>query len=316
MNRFIARIAVFCSLLLISSILYSCSNSSPTATSKEDSSAQKSGALPASSQTTPVSGKEKLPFRITWKDYSGRGVAIKKIVDIYNLKSTGKYEIVVESGDEDITALEGLLSNNGDDRIYVLPYRYVQYFGDKGLLRDLSDDLLTDRELFYPEIWKLGTVEGDLFGIPWLGHSICLIYNRQILEKAGVSVEGISDLNGLVTALEAVEAGTAAKGIGLVGANHNDISWMVNQFIYGFGSRLVDETGKKVVVNNEKARSAIEYYKNVLGSHAQPSWLTDTGAEVMAHFRKQEIAFEFQGIWGVTDIEKNGSPFETGVINL
>ena len=36
----------------------------------------------------------------------------------------------------------------------------------------------------------------------------------------------------------------------------------------------------------------------------------------MEHFRKQEVAFEIQGIWGITDVQKNGAPFEVGVLPL
>ncbi len=292
------QMMVMCIILLVSSSFVSCADSTQTS-------------LPVITYD-----RMQMPFRITWTDYSGRGVAIKKIVDLYNQKSSSPYEIVVQSGDEDNNAIGAFLSEEDVQQIFVLPYRYVEYFGNEGVLMDLSDSFQKDKDLFYPEIWKLGTVKGHLNGIPWLGHSICLIYNKQLLKEADVSPESIKSLPALVKALEAVESKTEAKGIGLVGANHNDISWMVNQFIYGFGAGLVDENGGKVIINNEKAKAAIDFYKNTLGTHAQPSWLTDTGVDVMDHFRKQEIAFEFQGIWGVTDIEKNGNPFEVGVINL
>lgn len=263
-----------------------------------------------------VEKRETIPFRITWTDYSGRGVAIKKIVDLYNQDSAHTYEIVLQSGDEVLGTIESLLSQTGNEPVLVLPYRYVKYFGDQDILLNLTEAFKNEKELFYPELWKLGTVNEQAYGIPWLGHSICLIYNKTLMEKAGVDPTSINSLETLVKAIETVEAKTTAKGIGLVGANHNDLSWMVNQFVYGFGSELVDASGKKVALNNEKTIAAIDFYKNVLGPHAQPTWLTDTGVEVMNHFRDQEIAFEFQGVWGVTDIEKNGNPFEIGIINL
>jgi multiple sugar transport system substrate-binding protein len=143
-----------------------------------------------------------------------------------------------------------------------------------------------------------------------------LIYNKNLLDKAGVEPSTINSLEGLITACEKIEANTQAKGIGLVGANHNDVSWMINQFIYGFGGSLVDSTGKKVTINSEQAKTAIDFYKNKLGVHAQSSWKTDTGVEVMDAFREQQVAFEIQGIWGITDIWGNGKKFDTGVIPL
>ena len=271
--------------------------------------------IDSSKQSNTADAGVKLNFRITWKDYSGRGEAIQKIVDSYNEEMSGDSAIAMVGGDEDIAAIEELLKS-GSETVYVLPYRFVKYFSDKGYLEDISAAFSEEENLFYPEVWDLGTVDNVTFGIPWLGHSMCLLYNKDLLDKAGVDAGSIKSLDALTKALEMVEQKTDAKGIGLVGADSNDISWMVNQFIYGFGSSLVSGDGKTVEINNEKSRAALDYYKNVLGMHAQATWTADTGEEVMKHFRNQEVAFEIQGIWGVTDILKNGSPFEVGIIAM
>lgn len=256
-----------------------------------------------------------LDFRITWTDYSGRGEAIQSIVDSYNEKYNNGYTIHMTGGDEDSLAIQSLLCDDSKT-IFVLPYRYVKYFGSQGYLADLTTDFKSAEGLFYSEIWKLGSANGLTYGIPWLGHSMCLIYNKKLLAQAGVNPTSITSLDTLLGAIKTVETKTSAKGIGLVGAQGNDVSWMVNQFIYGFGSTLVSEDGKKVTINNERAKAALDYYKNVLGPHAQPTWINDTGVEAMTAFRNQQVAFEIQAIWGVTDILKNGNNFETGIITM
>lgn len=273
-----------------------------------------SNALPTEMQTSG-SANAPLEFRITWTDYSGRGEAIGKIVDAYNEEKNAGFAVTMVGGDEDLTALEQLLKDEADT-VFVLPYRYVKYFGEAGYLTDLTAFFEGSEKLFYAQVWQLGTVNSATFGVPWLGHSMCLLYNKSLLGEAGVDAASIKSLDALQEAMALVEEKTDAKGIGLVGAEGNDISWMVNQFIYGFGSSLVSEDGKTVVVNNGKAKAALTFYRDVLGAHAQSSWTNDTGLDVMAHFRNQEIAFEIQGIWGVTDILKNGAPFEVGIISL
>ncbi len=269
-------------------------------------------------QTTSIKQpppKKTIAFRITWKSYSGRGEAIQKIVNLYNEQNNKTAKITLLSGDEDLAAIE-MMFENQSQIIYMLPYRYVQYFGGLGYLEDMSDSFAKESSIFYPQLFRLGQVNGSTYGIPWLGHSICLIYNQDLLSKAGVDVSSINSLDSWVEAMKQVEARTNARGVGLVGANHNDVSWMVNQFIYGYGSSLVDESGTKVTVNNEKSKQALEFYKNTLGAHAQTGWVDHSGTEVMECFRKQQIAFEFQGPWGVSDIAQNGKPFEVGVIPL
>lgn len=267
-------------------------------------------------QTTEPSEKKTIAFRITWTDYSGRGEAIQKIVDAYNEQSDSQYEIDMISGNEALNEVESILQTPEQNTILALPYRYVRYFGETEDLSDLTTAFDSDAELFYPELYNLGKVDDTVYGIPWVGHSICLIYNADLLKEAGIEPEGITDLDALAVALAKVEEKTDAKGIGLVGAVHNDISWMINQFIYGFGSKLVDETGQKVAINNPNSVSAIAFYRDTLGKYAQKTWLTDSGVEVMNAFRNGDVAFEFQGVWGLTDIEQNGNPFEVGLITL
>lgn len=271
---------------------------------------------PSVPNSSPSAAEETLNFRITWDSFSGRGEAIQKIVDSYNEESAASSYISMVSGDENKDTTEALLRIDNGDTIFVLPYRYVKYFGGKGYLADLSLPFEYAEELFYPELWKLGTINETVFGIPWLGHSMCLLYNKDLLEEAGVDPASIINMDSWISAMDAVEANTDAAGVGLVGAESNDVSWMVNQFIYGFGATLVDDSGETVTVNSDEAKKAIVFYRDKLGAHAQATWLDDTGVEVMDCFLKQEVAFEFQGIWGVTDIEKNASPFEVGIIAL
>jgi ABC-type glycerol-3-phosphate transport system substrate-binding protein len=294
-------------LLLMSMALAACEPAEPVF---------KTNAAPSASNAADggVNSKaDALTFRITWKGYSGRGEAIQAIVDTYNKKFGGAVTLV--NGDEDRAAIETLLKTE-PETVYVLPYRYVKYFGDKGYLADLTGTFAQDSDLFYKEVWALGAVDGKIYGLPWLGHSMCLLYNKGLLKKAGVQAESIQGMDGFLKAIQAVKEKTGAGGLGLVGAESNDVSWMVNQFIYGFGSSLVSGDGKTVTVNNEQSAAALRLYKDVLGPYAQPTWADDTAMEVMNYFREQKIAFEILGIWGVTDIQKNGAPFEVGILPL
>ncbi len=259
--------------------------------------------------------KPALEMRITWKVYSGRGEALQKIVDGYADAAGSPYRIVLRDGNEELADITADLDAGAAD-LYVLPYRYIRFLGDAGRLSDLTADTGDQQAAVAEALWELGTVKEKVYGVPWLGHAMALVYNRDLLRAAGVSAEAIQSRADFIRALEQVEAGTDARGIGLVGAAHNDLSWMVNQVITGNGVALTDPAGLEVTVDDPRAAEAIRFYRETLGAHAQESWLSDTGVEVMAHFRNQAVAFEIQGPWGVTDIWKNGRPFEVGAIPL
>lgn len=294
-------------LFILCAMLVSCGGGQPSADTESISNTQ------SAAQTETPAQRYALSLRITWKGYSGRGEAIRAIVDEYNNISNGS--ITLMDGDEDREAVEALL-NEESDTVYVLPYRFIRYFGSRGYLADLTETFAEEKDLFYGSIWSLATVDGKTFGIPWLGHSMCLLYNTNILERACVDAESITSMESFLSAIETIEETTGVKGLGLVGAESNDISWMVNQFIYGFGSGLVSGDGMTVIINNEQAAEALRTYRDLLGPHAQPSWLADTAVEVQTAFRNQDIAFEILGIWGVIDIIKNGDPFTVGILSL
>ena len=191
--------------------------------------ADKDAAESAAHGATAAAG-DALTFRITWKGYSGRGEAIQAIVDTYNKKFSDGSTVTLVNGDEDRATLEALLKSE-PEAVYVLPYRFVKYFGGKGVLADLTGAFAKEKDLFYKEVWALGAAEGRTYGLPWLGHSMCLLYNKRLLEKAGVRAESIEGMDGFLKAIEAVEEKTGARGLGLVGAESNDVSWMVNQFM-------------------------------------------------------------------------------------
>ncbi|MBI9010722.1 MAG: extracellular solute-binding protein [Clostridiales bacterium] len=259
-----------------------------------------------------VAVKEKITFRITWKAYSGRGEAIQKIVETFNL-SQKDYMIETISGDENLEEIKELMSTDRVD-VFVLPYRYVQLLGDEGYLSSFSKEDISDAEMISDGLFDLSEVNEIYYGIPWVSHSMALIYNKDLLAEAGVDANSIVDRRSFESALQVIEEMTDANGIGLVGANHNDVSWMVNQFIYGNGGRLIENN--QVAINTEQSRYALQYYRDTLSKYAQETWLEDTGAEVMAYFRNEDIAFEVQGLWGITDIWRNDNPFEVGVLSL
>lgn len=204
---------------------------------------------------------------------------------------------MLRDGNEELADITADLDAGAAD-LYVLPYRYIRFLGDAGRLLDLTADTGPQQAVVEEALWALGAVDGKVYGVPWMGHAMALVYNRDLLRAAGVSAEAIQSREDFLRALEQVEARTDARGMGLVGAAHNDLSWMVNQVIAGIGVPLTDPSGRKVTVNDPRAAEAIRFYRETLGAHAQESWLSDTGVEVMTHFRNQRVAFEIQGPWG------------------
>ena len=256
------------------------------------------------------------------QNYLGRtfrtGIAINKIVQEYNASQKHTHVTMVGGSEE---KQEYLLSLENDETdIYVVPYRYIRNseIGDGFLM--LTDLYLEQEEYYYETIKMLVKSENGILAIPWIGHSMGLIYNKELTQMAGVSPEDFSSVQDLLDACETIRQKTGHKGLGLVGADCHDLTWMVSQFIYSFGGKLANtnmrgrQTGAAIC--SKESKEAVDFYIHKLGKYAQEGWREHTGENVMEAFASGEIAFEIQGPWGITDVWKCGCDFKVGAISL
>ena len=261
---------------------------------------------------------DELLFRITWDELSSRGRAISWIVEDYNQSQKHAHVTMVggnESRQEYVLALEA-----DEIDVYMVPYRYIRdsKIADEFLL--LTDLYLEQEEYYYETIKALAKSENGISAIPWIGHSMGLIYNKELTDIAGVFPEDFESVQDLLDACEAICQKTGHKGLGLVGAECHDLTWMVSQFIYSFGGKLanVNMRGRQTeaVIDSDESMEAVAFYIEGLGRYAQDGWQEHTGTEVMEAFAAGEIAFEIQGPWGITDVWKRRNGFEVGAISL
>ncbi len=256
-----------------------------------------------------------ISFRITWDITSERGDTLRRVVSRFN-NTQDEVVVTLLGGNEDFQETSDFLSNEDGPQVMVLPYRYVQYFGKSGYLLDVNHILEDELDSHYSSILDMASVDDVIYGVPWVGHSMSILYNKSILEDASVNPSSITSFDTFLDVLQLVEENTDKAGIGLVGADHHDLSWMTTQFIHSFGGSLVNESKEVITINSAESKTGLEYYIYDLGSYAQDDWENHTGIEVMECFRNQEVAFEIQGPWGVTDIWKAGYPFEVGAISF
>ena len=83
-------------------------------------------------------------------------------------------------------------------------------------------------------------------------------------------------------------------------------------FAHQAGAKLVKEVNGEyqVALNSTEGKKALEFYVKLVNEVCPPDTGNKDGGGVMADFRNQVAAMEFQGPWGITDIWKNGRPFE------
>lgn len=251
-------------------------------------------------------------MQIAWGSDSGRGKAIRTILDEFQKENPNIKVKMVGSAQNGQKLLTQILSGKAPD-VMQLAYRQVQSLAAKGAYVDLTSQLGNQKDNYYQQLWKLGEYNGKLYGFPWMGHSIQLVYNKTLFDKAGIKSPPTTWDELYRDAKLLTHPDKNQYGIGLVGKQSHDIAWLFNMFLHQAGGKLVKSDGNggyKVAIDSPEGKKALNFYTKLVKEVSPPDTATKDGGGVMADFRNQVVAMEFQGPWGITDIWQNGRKFD------
>jgi len=255
----------------------------------------------------PEPERTTIRLQIHWSEESPRGRAIRAILDEFERTHPDVAVRLMGGAGDDRKLLTQIAGRNPPDVIETA-YRNVQVLAQAGILRHLAS-LEGNRRQFYESLWQLGCHDGRLYGYPWFGHTIQLVYNRKMFAEAGIKSppktwEELYETAKRLTRDTDGDGKPDQFGLSLVGKQHADIAWLFTMFLHQAGGKLVEKRGEewRVAINSPEGLRALEFYVKLAREVCPPGVGNKMGAEVMADFRTQVAAMEFQGPWGVTDI--------------
>jgi ABC-type glycerol-3-phosphate transport system substrate-binding protein len=262
-----------------------------------------------------ASGLTEIAMQISWAEDSGRGKIIREILDAFE-KENPDIKVRLLGGNQSSSRILTLVLSGQAPEILQANYQNVRGQARDEVFQDIGRDFTAEGQAFYTLPWEMGKAQGIQYGVPWMGHTIQLVYNEDLFAKAGLTkAPGTWDELYEYARKLTVDTNGDGKidqwGIGLVGKQDNDIIWTVDMFMYQGGAALVDTNGPRprVALNSAEGKRALEYYMKLIKECAPPDSGNKAGGDVMTDFRNQVVAMEFQGPWGVTDIWKT-RPFK------
>ena len=247
-----------------------------------------------------------LLIQIHWDADSPRGQAIRVILDAFEAKNPDVRVRLMGGSGDDRKLLTQITGGNPPDVIETA-YRNVQVLAKAGVLKPM-DELVKNQNVFYAPLWNLGCYEERLYGYPWFGHTIQLITNQRLFQADGLvpptTWDELYDTAKALTRDTDHDGQPDQFGLSLPGQQHADITWMFTMFLHQAGGRLVKKLDGQwsVALNSAEGRRALEFYVTLCRDTCPPNVGNKMGGDVMADFRNQIAAMEFQGPWGVTDI--------------
>ncbi len=171
-----------------------------------------------------------------------------------------------------------------------------------GYLLDVSDRVTSDMKTnMFPASWNGVTRYGKIYGMPWLMDVKYFMYNKDILQKAGISAPP-------KTWEELVDQATTIKQAGLV---EFPIIWSWNQkegvvcdftvLLFGNGGAFLDSSGKPVF-NNEKGVQVLTWMKETLDKGlSNPSSVSSDEVAVETDFLAGKSAFAVNWLFQFSD---------------
>lgn len=151
------------------------------------------------------------------------------------------------------------------------------------------------KEKFIESAWEACTFEGKVWALPDAAETVTLIYNKKMIEEAGVALPKTTD-----------ELETVMKKfmeMGKYGISYPWDPYHVSAYVHAFGGYYFDDETKKVGVNDPKTvqglRFTFEKFKPYMPP--EPSWEVQKGA-----FLEQQAPFMVTGPWLIGDIKAAG----------
>lgn len=206
-------------------------------------------------------------------------------------------------------------------------YAWTNSFAKMGLLTSYSSyleqsDAIDLENDFDPVALELGTVEGEIYGLPWSMEAMCLVYNKDMFRDAGLDPEAPpTNWDELIQCAKALTIdkdgdGTIDQyGYGLVGNLTGNTWFRFVPELWSAGGEVASEDLTIGTLNSPEAIETMTHYAGLLTEHhvAPEGSVNNGAAEVRTLFNNKNVAMYVDGQAAVKNIQKDAPDIDVGV---
>lgn len=278
--------------------------------------------VPATATPGPTATAQQVTIVLQepWSLDSDRGKVIQGLVSDFMADNPDIRVVIKDTGVKNEVFITEVLSNSAAD-VIMFGEDGVATFGPQDAFLDLAPYVAqwdeTKRNDFFESVWQFGTYEDKQYGVPWIAHSMQLIYNRDMFREAGLDPDNPPKTwDELFAAAQALTKGDQ-YGFALVGKQGHDMAWSWYNFVWQSGGELAtQENGQwQIDLNSPEALEALNFYIK-LKDVAPPESTSTGGGEAEALFIQKRVAMFVLGPWNVASVRKNAPDIDVGVAPL
>lgn len=156
---------------------------------------------------------------------------------------------------------------------------------------------------FWPQalqtVRRNGATHGPVYGLPSNNEAMCLFYNKDIFQAAGLDPShGPATYDDLATYSNTIHQKTGKYGYGLVAVvNNGNTPYRFVPAMWAYGGSIFDEfeknpTWKKIGINSKGTIEALQLYNRMynVDKSVQPSAISDQETDVSTLFQQGKVA--------------------------
>lgn len=204
--------------------------------------------------------------KIVWAGWSGEEESTKPIITemIDSFNSEGDTKATWVGWPWKDTQQQLIIRNQGSEQLDVAQVD-INMFGalaDMGLLEDINT--ITDKDqladTYEDSALKVGQVDGKQLGMPWSIASIGMVYNPTLLAKVGYiePPKTVAEFEDCMAKLKEQDPEVIPYGMA---TKEETMSSDYQPWLWTFGGKILKDG--KVTINNNKAETATEWYREL-----------------------------------------------------
>ena len=184
-------------------------------------------------------------------------------------------------------------SNLSPDVVFINNY-YLPKYVDAGVLEDLSPYI--KKQDFFEKSLNGFTVDSKIYAIPRDVSCLVVYYNKDIFDRYKIAYPSDNmTLNDFLKTAQQIKEKSHNKVWG-TSFETDALFWM--PFLFSNGAALLDDSGKKVLVNEKNAIDSINFYADLANKYNVAPKKADSASMTMAQmFLQQKTAMHITGRW-------------------
>ncbi len=219
---------------------------------------------------------------------------------------------VMEEGDLRSAVTSDVANAAGQYDIVTIGAYEVPQWGANGWLTDLTADLddgTYDVGDILPPVRDALSANGKQYAVPFYGESSILMYNKEILDKAGVTISNNPTWQQVEAAAKKVNSAETA-GICLRGKpGWGDLFAPLTTVVQTFGGAWYDMNWD-AQVNKPEFVKAVTFYKDLLASAGQKDPVSYSFNECLSAMKSSKVAMWYDASSAAPMLEADDSPIK------